>query len=256
MLYRRVMVFAAHPDDEIAMGGTMARMAAQGTHVVVVQMTDGCEGYPELAWQDRIADMRRREADACNRVLGVWRRYHVGAPDMGLVNDKPTLQKVIRIIRTERPDAAFLQGDHTMHRDHIATFRISLEASWHAGEPVARALGDFWRTPEVYVYKDVKTDAPPIQVDVTGYAHLRYEALGTQVSQHALFGSHRGLASPEACRAEAERIKAEPGPHHELHWTARQVLGHAFLPPVETHRLATWGAATPPNPCVSDESES
>jgi len=241
MLYERVMVFAAHPDDEIGMGGTMARMSAQGTRVVVVQMTDGCEGYPKLEWQDIIADMRRKEAEECNRVLGIAQRYYIGAPDMGLVNDKQTLHKVIRIIRTERPEAAFLQGGAGVHRDHIRTFEISLEALWHAGEPVSRALGDFWRTPEVYIYKGAVTDREPFKVDVTGYAHLTHEARGTQVSQHTLFGRGRGMGSPEEFHAAAERVKAEPGPHYETHWIAREVLGHGFLPEPEAHRLPGWG---------------
>jgi len=237
MLFERVMVFAAHPDDEIAMGGTMARMSHEGTRVVVVQMTDGCEGYPRLEWQDIIADMRRGEAEACNRVLGIARRYYIGAPDMGLVNDKQTLQKVIRIIRTERPEAIFLQGGAGVHRDHKATFEISLEALWHAGEPVARALGEFWKTPEVYIYKGAVTDKEPFKVDITGYAHLVHEARATQVSQHTLFKK-----SKEEFLAEAERIKASRERHYETHWIAREVLGYAFLPPAENHRLPNWGA--------------
>jgi len=246
MLYERIVSFAAHPDDEIAMGGTMARMAAEGAHVVVVQMTDGCEGYPELEWQDTVADMRRKEADACDEVLGISRRYHIGAPDMGLVNDKQTLHKVIRIIRTERPEAIFLQGGAGIHRDHIATFQISLEALWHAGQPVSKALGDFWKTPEVYIYKGAVTDKAPMKVDVTGYAHLIHEARATQVSQHTLFKGGRGMGSPEEFHAKAEEVKATPGPHYETHWIAREVLGHNFLPPKEAHRLPEWGPPAAP----------
>lgn len=240
MLYERVMVFAAHPDDEIAMGGTMAKMAAEGTRVVVVQMTDGGEGYPDVAMKDAIVAMRRREAEQCNKVLGVAHRYMLDRPDMGLVNDKATLQEVMRIIRTERPEAAFLQGDRTLHRDHRNTFAIALEALWHAGEPVAVALGEPWRTPEIYIYKDATTDLEPFPVDVSGFGHKFLEALATQESQYSLFGQHFGLGSREDFDREIARLKSEGGRQVEYFWVARDVVRDRALPESAAHRLRQW----------------
>lgn len=40
----RVLVFAAHTDDELTMAGTIWRLAQAGTPVHVIIMTDGCEG--------------------------------------------------------------------------------------------------------------------------------------------------------------------------------------------------------------------
>jgi len=240
MLYRSAMVFAAHPDDEIVMAGTMAKMTAEGTRVVVVQMTDGCEGYPDVEMKDKIVAMRRAEADACNQVLGVAQRYMLGRPDMGLVNDKATLQEVMAFVRKERPEAAFLQGDRTLHRDHRATFEISLEAVWHAGGPVAVALGPPWATPELYLYKDATTDLEPFAVDVSGFGHKLLEALATQESQFTLFGQLLGLGSREDFAREIERRKTEGGLKVESFWVARDVLGFAELPDPATHRLRQW----------------
>lgn len=240
MLFRSAVVFAAHPDDEIQMGGTMARMAAEGTRLVVVQMTDGCEGYPDPSMKDRIVEMRRREAEQANQVLGVAKRHMLGRPDMGLVNDKATLQEVIRIIRAEKPEAAFTQGDNTLHRDHANSFHISIEALWHAAEPVAVALGEPWKTPEIYVYVDAKTDLEPFPVDVTGFGHKHIEAFGTQESQYTLFGEHWGLGSREAFDREIDRLKREGGRQTEHFWTARDVLGFDDLPDPAAHRLRQW----------------
>jgi len=240
MLYNVALVFAAHPDDEIMMAGTIARMAAEGTRVAVVQMTDGSEGYPAPDLKDTIVELRRREAIACDRVLGIAKRYDLGRPDMGLVNDKATLQELIGIIRAERPDAAFLQGDRTLHRDHLATFELTLEAVWHAGGPVAVALGAPWATPEVYLYKDAQTAHDPFAVDVTGFGDRFHEALATQESQHVLFAEHFGIGTPEEFGERVRQLGRENPRNTEYHWVARDVLGFEELPAAEGHRLPGW----------------
>jgi LmbE family N-acetylglucosaminyl deacetylase len=180
----------------------MAKLSNAGVRVVVCQFTDGCEGYPRPEWRDQIVEMRRREADACDQVLGVAKRYHMGRPDMGLVNDKETFLEAIRIIREVRPDAVFSHGPEDFHRDHIATCEIALEAAWQAGEPVCAQMGAPWKTPHVFFYKGIRTRLPDIIYDVSEFAHKVPEALAVQESQHTLFGRGR-----EEFLAEAHSIK-------------------------------------------------
>jgi LmbE family N-acetylglucosaminyl deacetylase len=225
MDYRRIMVFAAHADDEITMAGTMARLASEGVRVVVVQMTDGCEGYPRPEMRETIVALRREEADACNQVLGVARRVMLQRPDMGLEPDKETLQECIRVIREERPQAIFTHGPVDRHRDHRATHAVSVEARWHAGEPVAAALGPSYYPPHLYYYKGVTGVLPRIEFDVSGFAHKRYEALATQVSQHVLF-----QATKEELLARAREVQSAGGRHVENFWFAEWNTFHDFPP--------------------------
>ncbi len=226
MDYRTILVFGAHPDDELTMSGTMAKLSAAGVRVVVVQMTDGSEGYPRPEMRDEIVALRRAEADAANKVIGIARRVHIGCPDMGLVNDKATLKKCIQAIRQERPDAIFTHGPDDYHRDHIHTHFIAVEARWHAGEPVAAELGPPWRMRHLYYYKGVsRRELPAIIIDVTGYAHKRHEALATQVSQHTLF-----RRSKEDFLEEAERIRNSGARHTETFWLAERNPLSDFLP--------------------------
>lgn len=226
MDYKTIMVFGAHPDDELTMAGTMAKLAQAGVRVVVVQMTDGSEGYPRPEMRDQIVALRREEAEAANRVLGIARRVYINSPDMGLVNDKATLKKCIQAIREEKPDAIFTHGPDDYHRDHINTHHISIEARWHAGEPVAAELGPSWKTPHLYYYKGVsRRELPTIIFDVTGFAHKRPEALATQVSQHTLF-----RRTKEEFLAEAERIKNTGGHYTEIFYLAERNRLSDFLP--------------------------
>lgn len=207
MHYERVMVFGAHPDDELRMAAAIAKFSAAGTAVTVVICTDGCEGYPRLEMKGGIVATRARESDEAQKVLGVHRYVNLGAPDMGLANSKENLKAMIRVIREARPQAIFTHGEKDRHRDHLATHELSLEACWHAGEPVSAELGPSWRTPHLYYYKCTALEGPVVEFDTTDFAYVVPLAYATQVSQHTLFGRTR-----EQYLAEAERIKANPPP--------------------------------------------
>ena len=225
MNYERVLVFGAHPDDELRMAGTMALLASRGVYVAVVTMTNGSEGYPKPEWRDQIVAMRRQEAADADRVLGIARRYAVGRDDMGLVNDKPTLQECIRIVREVRPQAVFTHGPDDRHRDHLATHALSVEATWHAGEPVAAQLGASWRTPHLYYYKSCNLALPTVVIDTTAWQPKVLEAYATQVSQHTLFRRTR-----EDFLAEAERLRRSPVPASERFWIVDRNVFSDFLP--------------------------
>lgn len=212
MNYRRIMVFAAHPDDELLMAPAMAKMASLGVDVVIALMTDGCEGYPDPGMKDEIVALRRQEAVEADRVMGT-RRLSFGYPDMGLVNDKETFLRVLAAIRQERPDAIFTQGNVDSHRDHLATHDLSLEAAWQAGQPVSTALGEPWKTPQVWYYKNLGARPPDLVWDVTGFAHHRQLTLATQLSQHVLFGR-----DAQSFLDEAERIKTAAEPASQSFW--------------------------------------
>ena len=79
----RVLVFAAHPDDEVlGMGGTIAVHAERGDEVRIVVVTDGSSTqYPGDA------DTRARkdgEAVSAAAELGVTDYVHLDLPDMRL----------------------------------------------------------------------------------------------------------------------------------------------------------------------------
>lgn len=219
MNYRKIMVFAAHPDDELVMAPAMAKFVSLGVDVVIMLMTDGCEGYPRPEMQDEIVAVRRQEAAEADKIMGT-RRLHLARPDMALVNDKETLLEVIAAIRRERPDAIFTHGAEERHRDHLATHFISLEAAWQGGEPVSAALGEPWITPHQWYYKNMGSRPADLIWDVTGFAHYRQLTLATQVSQHILFGRDR-----QAFLDEAEHLKAENAKATAAFWvTGRTAL--------------------------------
>jgi len=213
MNYKRIMVFGAHPDDEQAMAATMAKMAALGVEVTVAIMTDGCEGYPRPEMKGAIVEMRRHEQVECDKVLGIARRINFDRPDLALVNDKQTLLEVVAAIRQVRPEAIFTHGPEEWHRDHANTHALTIEAAWHAGEPVVAEFGEPWSTPHLWYYKGIGGRRPDVLHDVTGYAHFRPLSRATQESQHTLFGKNK-----EQWLAEAEALRQANPPAQDQFW--------------------------------------
>ena len=94
----RVLVFAAHPDDEtVALGGVIYRLAHAGTRVGVVFVTNG-DGYERAAEEEfnlrkptdddyvALGELRQQEAVAATRHLGLRPQdvHFLGFPDGGL----------------------------------------------------------------------------------------------------------------------------------------------------------------------------
>lgn len=222
-MYRRVLVFGAHPDDEIKMAGTIVLLREVGVEVTVVTMTDGCEGYPDLNMKSKVVEMRRKEMEECDKVLGT-ERVTLGIPDMLLRDDKATVLRCVEIIRSRRPEAVFTHGPEDRHRDHRATHFITKEAWWHAGEPVLAELGAPWKCPLLFYFRGVAENSlPRVEVDVTSVEEYRFLALATQVSQHTLFSKSR-----EDFVEEAERVRRERPKSVETFWISEWVVFSAL----------------------------
>lgn len=186
--WKRVLVFAAHPDDEIiGCGGTIARLSAMGRQVFVVTFCAGETGYSTPELKDKIAEIRRAEAEACDRVLGITERVILGKPTQGVVNDRETYQQCVRLIRYYRPDVIFTHWREDKHRDHRAICDITDEARWKAYENVLADFGEPWYTPELYYYEVLELfPHPSLLIDITDTFPKKLEAMQTQQSQFAV----------------------------------------------------------------------
>lgn len=225
MNYKNILIFGAHPDDEIGMARSITKFSNMGARVTVVIMTDGSEGYPDVALKDSIVALRAAEARACNTVLGIHEKILMPLPDLGLVNDKETVQKFMKIIREVKPDAIFTHGPYDEHKDHVATHQITLSAYLHAGEPVSAILGAPWKTPYLYYYKGVKDPLPKVMFDVSDCQEKQIEALATQKSQLKVF---RKTAEEFAEMAAA--LKKRTTPVYDTFWIAEPVILTDLLP--------------------------
>ncbi|MCL4506991.1 MAG: PIG-L family deacetylase [Chloroflexi bacterium] len=185
--WRRILVFGAHIDDEIVgPGGTIARLSQSGAEVFLVTFTGGAKdtGYSRVDLKDKIADLRRAEAAACDAVLGIKERIFLGRPSQGIVNDTATYQECVRLIRQIKPDVILSHWYEDKHRDHRAVAEITDEARWKAWDHVLADLGAPYYTPEFYFYEILELfPHPTILVDITDTMEKKLAAMQTMTSQ-------------------------------------------------------------------------
>ncbi len=152
---RTLLAVFAHPDDEsFGIGGTLARYAAEGVHVVLACATLGEAGEvkdPSLGTREQLAEIRERELRCACDVLGISELHLLGYRDSGMAgspdNDDPralvqadpaeVVGKIVRVIRQVRPQVVitFEEGGGYGHPDHIAIHHHTVAGFQAAGDP-------------------------------------------------------------------------------------------------------------------------
>jgi len=142
-----VLSIHAHPDDqEFTVGGTLAKWARAGSHVVTVCITSGGAGSnehtPPDMTREALAPIREEEQRQACRVLGISEVIFLGYED-GMLEPSLALRRdLTRLVRRHRPDAVVC-GDPTMrffganymnHPDHRAAADAALDAVFPSAE--------------------------------------------------------------------------------------------------------------------------
>ncbi len=125
-----VIAVGAHPDDvEIACGGTLARLAAQGYAVGIVDLTDGEPTPGSPGPEARLAEARRAA-----ETLGVRRRVTLDLPNRRLFDSYESRVALAKVFRTHRPRLVLAHGGKTplASPDHYQAELITEAAIFYA----------------------------------------------------------------------------------------------------------------------------
>jgi bacillithiol biosynthesis deacetylase BshB1 len=140
------LVIGPHPDDqELGMGGTIARLIEQGHRVHLVDMTSGEPtplGSPEI---------RQRESAVAAKILGVG-RTQVGLVNRQVKHDLASRHALAAVIRANKPDVLFLPYPVDAHPDHVAVTRIGEDARFDAKLTKTDIPGDPWHPRRIIYY--------------------------------------------------------------------------------------------------------
>jgi Uncharacterized proteins, LmbE homologs len=128
---KNILIISPHPDDmEIGMGGTVAKLAAQGFDVISVVITDGRRSTSVSGLsEDEIAKTRKVEAEEAARILGV---KHLTLLDLHDVkspqNQKKMKEKLQDVInRFESVEIFITHPQIDKHPTHQAVSRLVVE---------------------------------------------------------------------------------------------------------------------------------
>jgi LmbE family N-acetylglucosaminyl deacetylase len=129
----RLVVVAAHPDDEtLAAGGYLRAAHAAGCVVEIVIATDGEAAFPDAAAADRAAlgRARRRELYEALGSLGAADVpvHRLGLPDSGLEEAESTLAEELEPL-LQHADAYLAPWSGDPHPDHAAAGRAAAVAA-------------------------------------------------------------------------------------------------------------------------------
>lgn len=137
---KRALFIQPHPDDnEIGAGATVAKLAAMGTEVNYLTVTDGGSGCNDMSLStSEVIDTRKREQEEAGSLLGVNDFYWLEFPDGHLYDNEKLRESLVRVIRSICPDIIFTVDPwlyYETHIDHIVTGKVASFAARMSGNP-------------------------------------------------------------------------------------------------------------------------
>ncbi len=129
-----VLAIHAHPDDiEIQCAGTLLLLKDLGCRISVATMTPGDCGSAELS-QEKIADIRRREATAAAEILQADYTC-LEFCDLSICFDNESRGKVTEYLRRTAPDIILTAPPVDYMHDHEFTSMLVRDACFNASVP-------------------------------------------------------------------------------------------------------------------------
>jgi len=182
-----LLAMAAHPDDvELTCGGTLIKMARRGYAVGIMDLTAG-----EMGTRGSI-EIRRKEAAAAARLLGVKHRENLGLPDAHLEMRMEYKLAIAGRIRELRPHTVILPYWEGRHPDHYNAARLGYEGCFLAGLKRLDLQGEAYR-PFKILYSTTydRSVRPSFVVDISKEFAQRSRAILAYRSQFQPVGRER-----------------------------------------------------------------
>lgn len=178
-----ILAFGAHPDDvELSCSGTLIKHITAGKTAGIVDLTRG-----ELGTRGTPA-IRKSEAAAAARIIGVKFRDNLGLPDGFFKKDKPSILKVIKAIRRYKPQIVLAPALQDRHPDHGRAAQLISEACFLSGlrkiavKEKSKVLKAH-RPAAVYHYVQYRKLEPDFVVDISACMDQKMESIRAFRSQ-------------------------------------------------------------------------
>jgi N-acetylglucosamine malate deacetylase 1 len=190
----RIIAFGAHPDDcELQVGGTAARWAKLGHHVLFVSTTNGDIGH----WREAggpLARRRKAEVNKAHEILGI----------QGVILDnhdgelEPTLENrraLTRLIRAWNADLVLGPRTNDYHPDHRYTGVLVQDAAFMVTVPFFCPDVPAMKKNPVFMYytdrfQKPAPSKPDIVISIDPVIEQKLDALGVMISQFAEGGAN------------------------------------------------------------------
>lgn len=198
---KRVLVVAAHPDDEIlGVGATVAKHVAQGDEVYALILGEGQTSrgeHREDISQGVVEELHKNTMESASKV-GYRNVYFENFPDNRF--DQVDLLDIVKAvehkIREIQPEIIYTHYSGDLNIDHQYTARAVLTAT--------RPIGDY-PVKEIYAFETLSSTewnfdysvqpafSPNVYVDITKYYEKKEAAMNCYVSELCQYPHPRSL---------------------------------------------------------------
>ena len=180
----RVLVIAAHPDDEaIGAGGTLARIAECGVETFTIFLSDGessrlfgkAQGEVEAAVR-----RRRSQAHAAMALLGGKKQMFLDFPDNQL-DGVPLLDLVRKVeptVETLQPNLIITHSASDLNVDHRICLQVALVAGRPGKSSVTGVLSFEIPSSTDLTFGSANSFSPNLSIDISSHLPRKLEALG------------------------------------------------------------------------------
>ena len=177
------LAFGAHPDDvELSCAGVLLVEKLNNKKTGIIDLTQG-----ELGTRGT-AEIRKIEAQAAAKILGVDVRENLEMADGFFTKDEAHQRKIITALRTYQPEIIFCNAPSDRHPDHGRSAKLVADAAFLSGlkkiETAAAGIQQAaWRPKYVFNYIQDKLLMPGFVVDVTSVFEQKIEAIKAYKTQ-------------------------------------------------------------------------
>ncbi len=201
----KVLVVAAHPDDEIlGMGGTIAKHCSNGDKVQTLIVAEGVTSREEKCNQATKKKELEKLMNTCrqaNKLLGVEKVDFLGMADNRLDRYEflDIVKKIERFIQQQNPDLIYTHFSNDLNIDH----RLVSEAVLTSCRPIPNfsvkeilffevLSSTHWESPGKNIF------CPQVFVDISDYLEKKIEALKIYESEMRDWPHARSYKTVEA----------------------------------------------------------
>ena len=200
-----VLAIGAHPDDvDMTCGGSLAKFAARGKSVAILDLTRGemaSRGTPEI---------RDREARASADILGVRERTILDMGDGRLENNMANRTQLVEVIRRLRPTLILTHYWDDLHPDHAACGQLVRSVMYPVGFANSPAPGEPYRPHEVLFFMAHTLVPPSFVVDISDHHDRKLNAVRCYASQFHSPGESgvpTGISEPDFLKTLEARAR-------------------------------------------------
>jgi len=204
-----LIAFGVHPDDiELSCSGTLLVEKQRGRKVGVIDLTRG-----ELGTRGD-AETRRTEAKASAEILGLDMRENLEMADGFFENNEENKRKIIRALRTYRPEIIICNAIDDRHPDHGRSARLVSDAAFLAGLIKIQTADDEgkdqapWRPKYVFNYIQDLYLNPDFVMDISGVFETKLRSIEAFSSQFYVPAAHGRQGEPQTYISSPEFLES------------------------------------------------